>query len=79
VTGPLAFSTAALSARSSVGPSILATREMTVVAPIYTTCWGMLKQPDNPKTLEDLSRGQAAVLFTLAVGVEAILGHAVAR
>lgn len=20
---------------------------MTVVAPLYTTCWGMLKQPDN--------------------------------
>jgi hypothetical protein len=22
---------------------------MTVVAPLYTTCWGMLKQPDNQK------------------------------
>ena len=23
---------------------------MTVVAPLYTTCWGMLKQPDNQKS-----------------------------
>jgi C4-dicarboxylate-specific signal transduction histidine kinase len=23
---------------------------MTVVAPLYTTCWGLLKQPDNQKT-----------------------------
>ena len=30
---------------------------MTVVAPLYTTCWGLLKQPDNQKTA---SRGQHA-------------------
>ena len=43
---------------------------MAVVAPLYTTCWGMLKQPDNQKPPSSgvMNRGEGweAITTTLS-------------
>jgi hypothetical protein len=37
---------------------------MTVVAPLYTTCWGMLKQPDNQELASHDSSKEAPAKAT---------------